>query len=266
VDETVLRARNEKVLLAVNCGSLVDFHIFWHKLYVGNVTPMGALNIRQNKLLQLDRSLLSLVFFLIRHFGGSWLASSCNSMFQRSQVPSNHLTVDRTTDHYSWVLRMELNRGHFDWRLKNVIERNDVGVFKVENQNVSIERYSEQVDTVLIRFKVFDERDRDKVLLGWVEPDAGDCLRLTVLLFEVGTGNHIHVGVLTTSSCVFITEHLEVILEHINDLVGLEGLFYTVLNAVNKFIKLFVQIPSVQRLLAELLNEVLGFVLDTCVD
>ena len=139
---------------------------------------------------------------------------------------------------------MELDGRDFDGRLQDIVKCNDVGIFKVQDQHVGIKRYSKKVDAILVWFKVFNEGNRDQVLLGWVEPNARNGLRLAVLLFEVGSGDYVDVGVLWAWRGIFISEHLKVVLKHIDDFVGLESLFDAILHTVDKLIELFVQVTT----------------------
>jgi len=137
---------------------------------------------------------------------------------------------------------MELNRRDFYGRLEDIVQGDNMRILKVKDQNVGIKRDSEQVYAVFVRLEVLNQRDGYQVLLRWVEPDARDSLGLTVLLFEVGPRHNIDVGVLTASRSILVAKHLEIVLEHIDDLVGLKGFLDAVLDAVDELVKLLVEV------------------------
>lgn len=163
-------------------------------------------------------------------------------MFDRAQIPNNNLTIDCTTDNDSWILWMELDSCDLDWSLQNVVKSDNVWVLKVKYQHIWVETETHKVDTVFVSLKVFNKRNGDQVLLGWVETNARHSLWLTVFLFEVSAWNEGHSSGLGTGTSVLIAQHIEIVLENINDFVGLQSLLNAVLDTVNKFVKLFVQV------------------------
>ena len=60
-------------------------------------------------------------------------------------------------------------------------------------------------------------------------------------VFE-GSWCHFHTVDFTSLSCTFISQHFKVILEHIDDFVGLESFFNSKCNFINEFVKLFVHL------------------------
>jgi len=71
-----------------------------------------------------------------------------------------------------------------------------------------------------------------------MELDTSHPLAFTVITIEIVPS--LHGGRVDFAiSCSFvITEHFEIVLEHINDFVGLECCFNTICNSVNELIKL----------------------------
>lgn len=116
---------------------------------------------------------------------------------------------------------MELKGSNLNRSLQSIVECDYVGILKVKNKDIGIKGDSKQVDTIFVSLKVLNEWDRHKVLFGRMEPDTRYCLALTVFLFKVSSGHHVNVGVLTTSSCVFIAQHFKIVLENIDDLIWL---------------------------------------------
>jgi len=256
------------MLLSINTSSLIDLNALGNELDVRNVVLVGPFNIRQDQLLDLYRRLLCLVLLFVRHLcdRGLPLARTSDTVLNRAQVPSDHLAINSATDDHSWVLRVKLNRCDLNRRLQNIIERDDVRILKVEYQHVGLEAQAHQVDSVLVGLEVLHQRNSDQMLLGRVEPNTADSLLLAVLLFEVGARHHIDRAILATGRRVFIAQHLEVVLEHIDDLVRLQSFLDSELDAVDKLIKFGVDVTAGGRLLSDLFDEVLGAVLDGGVD
>jgi hypothetical protein len=94
---------------------------------------MRSFNIWKNQLFQLNSSLLSLVFFFIRHFGGCRFSACCYTMINRPKVPRNYLAVYCTAYNHAWTFWMKLNSCYLNWRLQNVVECNYMWVTEVEN-------------------------------------------------------------------------------------------------------------------------------------
>jgi len=57
-------------------------------------------------------------------------------MLQRSEIPAHNLTVDRTTNHNSWVLRVEIESSDLDRGLQSVVQGNNVGILEVKDQDI----------------------------------------------------------------------------------------------------------------------------------
>jgi hypothetical protein len=55
----------------------------------------------------------------------------------------------------------------------------------------------------------------------WVKSNAGHSFALTVLLFKVGPWHDIHSGCLAASCCLLVAKHLKVVLEDIDNFIGL---------------------------------------------
>ncbi len=104
------------------------------------------------------------------------------------------------------------------------------------------------------------------MLFCWVEPNARHSFTLAVFLFEVCSRNYIHICILAASCCILVTKHLEIVLKHIDDFIRLKCFFDTVLNSVDEFVKLLIQIASCGRLLTNLIDEVIRMVLDSSID
>ena len=82
------------------------------------------------------------------------------------------------------------------------------------------------------------------MLFGWVEPDARNCFALAIFLLEVCPWYYIHVSILAACCSVLISKHLEIVLENIDDFIRLECFLNAVLNSVNKFVELLIQIAT----------------------
>ncbi len=95
-----------------------------------------------------------------------------------------------------------------------------------------------------------------------MEFDAANYLFLTVLLLVKCSRHHIDRANLLRSHLLLAAKHLKVVLEHIDNLIGLEGLLNAEAHAVNEFVKLIVNCSAAARLLLDLVNEVTWLVLD----
>lgn len=240
MDKTILTTSHKEHLLPINSSSLVNSHVLRDELNVSDKVFMGSFDIRQNELLKFHSCLLRFVFFLIWHFSYSRFAALGDSVFNRTKIPSHNLTIDRTSHDDSRILWVELESSDLDRRLKNVVESNDMWVFEIENQDVGIKRNAEKINSVFVCLKMLNKRNSDKMFLGWMETNARHCFALAVLLLEVCPWNNIYIGILSACCSIFISEHLKVVLEHIDDFIGLKSFFNSVLHAVNELVELFV--------------------------
>ena len=69
--------------------------------------------------------------------------------------------------------------------------------------------------------------------------DARDALVLTVVMFKERPWQHVDSAYLGSRGSFLIAQHFKVVLEHINQFIGLQRFFYPVGDSVNEFIKLF---------------------------
>lgn len=154
----------------------VNFNIVGHELDVRYEVLVAFMDLRESHVLALGSSLLGLVLFFIRHFGDIDLASALdNSVVGAAKIPHNYLAVDASTDNDVLIVRVELDAGHLDRRLEDVVQLHDVAVFEIHNQHLSVERLA-AVFTTLVELRVSDHAHRHEVKLGRVELDAGHAL------------------------------------------------------------------------------------------
>ena len=113
---------------------------------------------------------------------------------------------------------------------------------------------------------MFNQRNRNEMLLRRVEPNTRDCFLFTILLLEVGTRNPSYTAGFSSCTCVLITKHFKIVLENINDFVRLERCLHAVLDSVDKLIKLFIEVTSRDWLLSNLIYKVFRSVLNALVD
>jgi len=95
-----------------------------------------------------------------------------------------------------------------------------------------------------------------------VELDAWNRFALAESRIGEGTAAKVNFGVLLSTASLFVTEHLEVVLEDIDQLIWLKSLFNSVGSAVDELIHLSVHVTG---LLSNLVNEVLVIVLGAVV-
>ena len=82
-------------------------------------------------------------------------------------------------------------------------------------------------------------------------------------MLEEGSGKHVDCANLCSRCSLLVSKHLEVVLEHINELIALERLLNTVSDTVDKLFKLIIcsAIGSLSLLL-HLIKEILWIILD----
>jgi len=137
---------------------------------------------------------------------------------------------------------------------------NDLSISKVENENVGLIRPGADLTSVFER-EVLDKTHGNQVWVGWVELDARDTLVLTVALFEESSGNGVDGTSLVACASIFVSEHLEVKLEHIDDFVRLKGLLNSVGDSVNELVKLLVHLAILKSVSLHLVDEITGLIL-----
>ena len=105
--------------------------------------------------------------------------------------------------------------------------------------------------------------------------DARDSLTFTVVVFNEGPLLHLGAIYFASGSSFCVTEHLEIVLEHIDDFIRLERLFNAELDLLNEFVKLLLKFLSLflllfSQLLALFLrivpHKVVGVVLDSFIN
>lgn len=108
---------------------------------------------------------------------------------------------------------------------------------------------------------MLNKRHSNKVFFSGVEPDARYSFTLTEFLIEVGARHEINRVLLTTSSIFLLPEHFEIILENVDDFIGLKSFFYSVLDTIDKFIKFFIEVATCIRSLTNFFDKIFRSIL-----
>ena len=114
-------------------------------------------------------------------------------------------------------------------------ESNNMVIGKVQNENERLEGFSLDHRSE-VKVHVIDHTHGNPVGPRWVELNAGYALAFTIIVIDESPRSHISSIDFASCGCLVISEHLEVVLEHIDDLIGLESLFNSEGHAVDEFI------------------------------
>lgn len=131
MDPSIFRTRHKEVLVSIHSCTFIHSDTFWNELNVRNEVFVGAFDCWKLKLFQLNSGLLCFVFFFIRHFSNCRFTTRSDTVVNWTQIPNNNLTVDCTTNHYSWILRVEFNCCDFNRCLQDIVQSDNMRVFKV---------------------------------------------------------------------------------------------------------------------------------------
>ena len=131
---------------------------------------------------------------------------------------------------------MEVNDSHFNRRLQDVIECYDVRVLKVQNEYIRVECDSEQLNALFKLFKMLNQRNGNKMLLRRVESYARNRFLLTILLLKVSARYYIDSRSFLVRRSILISQHLEIVLEDVDNFVGLKSGLNSVLCAIDKLL------------------------------
>jgi hypothetical protein len=86
-------------------------------------------------------------------------------------------------------------------------------------------------------------------------------------VLEEGSEVHVHRGDLGGCSCLIVAaKHFKIVLENVDELVGLKGFFNSVRNSVNEFFKFFCDVLILLGMFLHFRNEVFSVVLHACID
>jgi hypothetical protein len=220
----VFRARDEMVGLAIVWWLSVHLDGTWDELDVGDVVLVRFVDVWHDKLLHLDSHLLALFLVFSIELGCLllYLATLLDDVLLRAQVPRDKLAVDATANNHLRVFRGELDRRDFDGGLKRELGEDDLTVWEVKDQDLRIERFAHDLGPV-VEGKVLNDAHSHQGWLLRVELDAGDSSVLGVwgLVEELAWHcvNSVHFG---ASSRLLVSQLLEIVLEDVDDFIGLQ--------------------------------------------
>lgn len=141
---------------------------------------------------------------------------------------------------------------------------NDMVIREVQDQHIRFERLSLD-HRPKVEVHIVNHTHGDPVWLRWVELDARHTLSFAVIVINKGSRGHVSSIDLASSGCLLISEHLEVVLEDIDDLIALEGLLDSESNSVDELVQLFLELLGCLDLLFCLLACLLTAVSDKVV-
>lgn len=146
---------------------------------------------------------------------------------------------------------------------------NDMVIREVEDQHIGFKRLSLDHGPQ-VEVHVVNHTHGYPVRLRWVELDARHTLALAVIVVNESSGCHVGGVDLAASCCLLVSEHLEVVLEHIDDLIALKSLLNSESNSIDELVQLLLELLGSFDLLLSLFsslasaavpNEVLGVIL-----
>ena len=136
---------------------------------------------------------------------------------------------------------MPLNATDFNWSLQHIVELDDMGVLEVRYQHMAVKRLSSNLSPV-VKGKVLHHGHGYKVRLGGMELDAGDSLVFAIVMVDELAGQQVNATDLRVCGSLFSTQDIEVVLKHVNQLIGLEGFFNSVGDSIDKLLNFFIYV------------------------
>ena len=222
--------------------SLIDVNGTWNKSNITDKVFVRSNNTWLAEMLHLDNILgffsLALIgccevrFFSLSSFA---LRPGVDSVILWREIPNNNLSIKTSSTKHIGVLWVEFNRGNFDWRFQDMSQGNDMVVREVEDEHIGLEGLSLDHGSQ-IEVHVVNHAHSYPVWLRWVELYARHTLSLAVIVVNESSGCHVGGVDLAASCCLLVSEHLEVVLEHIDDLIALESLLDSESNSVDELI------------------------------
>jgi hypothetical protein len=114
---------------------------------------------------------------------------------------------------------VELDASDFDWGFQNVIIVDDVRVTEVHNQHVS-EATLARVFASLVKVGIFNQGNSDQVVFHRMELNATDSHSSGVILISGASFVHVLASsALCNGGLIFVSKHVEVVLENIDDFI-----------------------------------------------
>jgi hypothetical protein len=109
-------------------------------------------------------SKLTFIFFFVWHFDVFWFLAAIDATLHATEVPYNQLPTDAAADEHVGVLGVELNAGHLNGGLEDVVERDDVRVTEVHEEHVRVEGLAHDLSAV-VEGQVLNHRHTNQVRL-----------------------------------------------------------------------------------------------------
>ena len=270
VDCSIFGAGNEVVRFALIRHLAVNLYRSWHELEIGNVVLVRLIDVRHDELLHLDSLLLAFVFLiaveLVGSLGTRLDTAVRNDVIRGAEIPGDELTIDATANQDLGILRRELDGRDFDRSLKGELCEDDLAVREVQDQHLRLKRLAHHF-SALLKAELLNDAHRDEMRLLGVELNAsnGSVLGVARLIEELA-GHCVHRADFGATRSVVITQLLEIVLEDIDDFVGLKLALNARRHAVNEIIKLLRELLIITKCIGSLTDEILRVVAGDRID
>ena len=153
------------------------------------------------------------------------------------KVPNDNLAIKAATHKHVRVIWVPLNGRYLDRCVQQVRQRYYVIILKIEHKQLRIKRFTLN-HSPGVEVHVVDHTHGNQVGPRGVKLDAGDSLVLAVITIQERPRLHRRRIDLAALSRLIISEHLEVVLEYIDDFVRLQCSLNLKSDPINKLIKL----------------------------
>ena len=181
-------------------------------------------------------------------------------MLSRTTIPRNHLTIYATANNDLGILRGELDSWDFDWGLESKLGEDNLTISEVKDQHLWLEWLATDLSSIL-EGEVLNDTHRHDGRLSGVEFDTCNCseFRIWSLVKELPR-DRIYRTIIIGAGGYLIAQSLEIILEDIDDFIGLQLTLDTRGNSVDESIQALSKLLIVLKSLSGLTNEILRIV------
>lgn len=235
INDTILWHWYQMRVFSFTWRSFIDINWRWNESEVGNECLVWLLDYWMTKVLQMHK-----LSFLISDgviILTTRLLATIDNVVLRWQVPNDYLTVKASTDEHIGIIRMPFDGRHLDRSIQQIRQRDDVVILEIEYKKLRIKRFSLN-NCSCIEIHVVYHTHGDKIRPRWMKLNASNSLVLAVITIKKRPRLHGSRIDLATLCCFGISEHLEIILEYINDFVWLQSCFNLKGDSINKLVEL----------------------------
>lgn len=130
---------------------------------------------------------------------------------------------------------------------------------------MGIERRAHNFCTIW-KLEILHQTESQPILFVWMKFDAWNCHVLSVRGLLKSPIDKVYCTIRCTDSSFFVTKHLEIVLENIDNFIGWKSALNSIRNSVNKSFKLLIKICFFGWLFLNLIDKVTRLILATVVD